>query len=124
MSKRLILSPNYKAERKKILDSIISYALENDEDARPILTFFRKEEKALQKRIALSPLSAGVDFPTPIKKGTSNSGKYIILYTCLPLESSTNDEIKQVNLTSILASATDEFNRLVDGFLQADVEDD
>jgi hypothetical protein len=123
MAKRLVLSPGYKADRKKILDSIISYALENDEDARPILTFFRKEEKALQQRIVLSPLSAGVDFPAPVKKATSNSGKYIVLYACLPPESSTNDEVKQVNLNSILASATDEFNRLVNGFLQADVED-
>jgi hypothetical protein len=122
MPVKLIPSPNYKNDRIKIMDSIVHYALQTGNDAVPILKFFRNEERDLQKRIQISPLSAGINCPKPTKKGTSNSGKYVILYTYLPPDASTNPEITQVNLDSILPTASYAFNKLMDGLIQADLD--
>jgi hypothetical protein len=120
MSVRLILSPNYKIDRAKILDDIVEYALRSGNDAIPVLKFFRKEELNLQTRIKNSPLSAGIDFPRPVKKGTGQSGNYVILYTYIPTDSLTNHDVIQVNLDSIMATATNVFNKMVSGLNQSD----
>lgn len=120
MTVKLVPSTNYLNDRAKIMEDIIEYALTNEEDALPILKFFRSEEKALQRRIKNSPLSAGIDFPHPVKKGTSHSGKYVILYTYLPVFSSTNSNIKQVNLDSIYLAESSDFNNLYKKLVRAD----
>ncbi len=122
MAIKLIASPCYKKDRAKIMDNIIHYCLGTGDDAVARLTFFRKEERDLKKRIKNSPLSAGIDFPKPIKKGTSSSGNYVILYTYLPSDASTNPEVIQVNLDSILPASSYAFNKLMDGFIQANVD--
>ena len=123
MSVRLIPSSNYKKDRKKILEDIVEYALRSGNDAMPVLRFFRKEEQNLQTRIQNSPLSAGIDFPGPVKKGTGQSGNYVILYTYLPPEAPTNQDVSQVNLDSIISTATNAFNKMVSDFNQTDFND-
>jgi hypothetical protein len=120
MSVRLIPSSNYKNDRSKIMEDIVEYALRSGNDAIPVLKFFRKEELNLQIRIKNSPLSAGVDFPRPVKKGTVQSGNYVILYTYLPPDALTNQDVTQVNLDSIIPTATNTFNKIVSGFNQSD----
>ena len=123
MAIRLIPSPNYKNDRAKIMNAIVQHCLRSGDDARVLLSFFRREERDLKRRIKSGPLSAGIDFPKPTKKGTSNSGQYVILYTYLPPDASTNPEITQVNLDSILPTASYTFNQLVDGLIQADLDE-
>ena len=123
MEIKLILSQQYKEARARIMEEIVDWAVNTDSDAIPILAHFRQEERNLKIRIKLSPLSAGIDFPKPVKKSTSHSGKYVILYTYLPPDSQTNPEIKQVNLDDILPTATYEFGKLVDGLKQADLDE-
>jgi hypothetical protein len=113
MSVALVPSINYQNDQRKIMDDIIEHALTTEDDAIPILKFFRKEEKDLQKRIKNSPLSAGVDFPRPLKKAVSSSGKYIILYTFIPVDSETNAEVTRVNLDAIMPAASDKYNDTV-----------
>jgi hypothetical protein len=92
------------------MDDIIEFALKTDEDAEPLLKFFRREEKDLQRRIISGPLNAGIDFPWPVKKAVSASGKYIILYTYIPIDSATNSEVTRVNLDSIMPAASGKYN--------------
>jgi hypothetical protein len=113
MSVVLVPSINYLSDQRKIMDYIIDHALKTEDDAIPMLKFFRKEEKDLQKRIKNSPLSAGIDFPRPVKKAVSSSGKYIILYTYIPIESETNAEVTRVNLDTIIPAASDKYNDIV-----------
>ena len=113
-------SPNYKNDREKIMDSINEYALHTGENAVPVLKFFRREERSLQRRIKDSPLSAGIDFPRPVKKGTGQSGNYIILYTYYPSDAPSNQDVVQVNLDSIMPTASNVFNKIVAGLNQAD----
>lgn len=87
-------------------------------------TFFRKEERDLLKRIKNGPLSAGVDFPRPVKKATAHSGNYVILYTYIPTEASMNHEVTQVNLDSILPTASGRFNLLVTDLVLADLDNE
>lgn len=84
MPVKLISSPNYNNERTRIMGCVVGRSVKTGDDAIPVLKFFRKEERELQKRIKASLLSAGVDFPRPVKKGTSGSGNYVILYTHPP----------------------------------------
>ncbi len=109
----LVASLNYLNDQQKIMDDIIEFALKADEDAEPLLKFFRREEKNLQKRIMSGPLNAGIDFPRPVKKAVSTSGKYIILYTYIPIDSATNSEVTRVNLDSIMPAASDKYNDMV-----------
>jgi hypothetical protein len=109
----LFASLNYLNDQQKIMDDIIEFALEAEEDAEPLLKFFRREEKDLQKRIMSGPLNAGIDFPRPVKKAVSTSGKYIILYTYIPIDSATNSEVTRVNLDSIMPAASDKYNDMV-----------
>jgi hypothetical protein len=109
----LFASLNYLNDQQKIMDDIIEFALEAEEDAEPLLKFFRREEKDLQKRIMSGPLNAGIDFPRPVKKAVSTSGKYIILYTYIPIDSATNSEVTRVNLDSIMPAASDKYNYMV-----------
>ena len=109
----LFASLNYLNDQQKIMDDIIEFALEAEEDAEPLLKFFRREEKDLQKRIMSGPLNAGIDFPRPVKKAVSTSGKYIILYTYIPLDSATNSEVTRVNLDSIMLAASGKYNNKV-----------
>jgi hypothetical protein len=120
MSVRLIPSFNYKNDRKKILEDILEYALRSGNDAIPVLRFFRNEELNLQTRIKNSPLSAGIDFPKPVKKGTGQSGNYVILYTYLPPDALSNQDVNQVNLDSIMPTASNAFNEIVNGLNQSD----
>lgn len=78
------------------------------------------EERDLLRRIKNSPLSAGVDFPKPAKKATTHSGNYVILYTFIPGDASTNHEVTRVNLDSVLPAASGRFNELVADLVQAD----
>ena len=123
MPVRLIPSQSYNNDRAKILDGIIDHALRTGDNAIPVLSFFRQEERELLKRIKNSPLSAGIDFPKPIKKGTTRSGNYVILYTYIPVSSSKNLEVTQVNLDSILPTASARFNQLVTDLEQADLDE-
>jgi hypothetical protein len=123
MPVRLIPSQNYINDRTKILDGIIDHALRTGSNAVPVLQFFRKEERDLQRRIKDGPLNAGIDFPKPIKKGTTHSGNYIILYTYIPANSSRNPEVTQVNLDSILPTASGQFNQLVADLVQFDFDE-
>ena len=109
----LFASLNYLNDQQKIMDDIIEFALEAEEDAEPLLKFFRREEKDLQKRIMSGPLNAGIDFPRPVKKAVSISGKYIILYTFIPIDSATNSEVTRVNLDSIMPAASGKYNNKV-----------
>jgi hypothetical protein len=109
----LFASLNYLNDQQKIMDDIIEFALEAEEDAEPLLKFFRREEKDLQKRIMSGPLNAGIDFPRPVKKAVSTSGKYIILYTYIPIDSATNSEVTRVNLDTIMPAASDKYNEMV-----------
>jgi len=109
----LVASLNYLNDQQKIMDDIIEFALKADEDAEPLLKFFRREEKNLQKRIMSGPLNAGIDFPRPVKKAVSTSGRYIILYTYIPIDSETNSEVTRVNLDSIMPAASDKYNDMV-----------
>jgi hypothetical protein len=110
MVSALVASLNYLNDQQKIMNDIIEYALKTEEDAEPLLKFFRREEKDLQKRIISGPLNAGIDFPRPVKKAVSASGKYIILYTYIPLDSATNSEVIRVNLDSIMPAASGKYN--------------
>ncbi len=74
MASILVPSLNYQNDQRKVMDDIIEYALKSKEDAEPLLKFFRREEKDLQKRIISGPLNAGIDFPWPVKKAVSFSG--------------------------------------------------
>jgi len=109
----LVATLNYLKDQQKIMDDIIEFALKTEEDAEPLLKFFRREEKDLQKRIMNGPLNAGIDFPRPVKKAVSTSGKYIILYTYIPLDSATNSEVTRVNLDSIMLAASGKYNNKV-----------
>jgi hypothetical protein len=109
----LVATLNYLKYQQKIMDDIIEFALKTEEDAEPLLKFFRREEKDLQKRIMNGPLNAGIDFPRPVKKAVSTSGKYIILYTYIPLDSATNSEVTRVNLDSIMLAASGKYNNKV-----------
>lgn len=120
---KLIESSGYKEDRRRIMDSTYRYVTGLGDNPKAALSFFRTEEKDLQKRIKTSPLSAGVDFPKPTKKGTTGSGKYVILYTCLPPNAATNPAVTQVNLDSIIPTTSYKFN-LLDGLIQADLEED
>jgi|GEM_PF-7134287 len=122
MAVKLIPSQGYIHDRAKILDSVIDHSLRTDSDAVPILRFFRYEERELHRKIKLSPLSAGINFPRPVKKATSRSGSYAVLYTCLPVDASTNTSVTRVNLDSILPTETETFNNLVLEFEQADFD--
>lgn len=122
MTVRLISSPQYQKEKSYIVDSIYEFALGKGENVELLLRYFQKDERDLLKRIKAGPLRAGVDFPYPVKKGTTASGKYIVLYTCLPPEASTNSEVTQVNLDSILATASLKFNELSQKLTQAEFE--
>ena len=110
MVSALVASLNYLNDQQKIMNDIIEYALKTEEDAEPLLKFFRREEKDLQKRIISGPLNAGIDFPRPVKKAVSASGKYIILYTYIPLDLATNSEVIRVNLDSIMPAASGKYN--------------
>ena len=44
------------------------------------------------------------------KKAVSTSGKYIILYTYIPIDSATNSEVTKVNLDSIMLAASEKYN--------------
>ena len=110
MVSALVASLNYLNDQQKIMNDIIEYALKAEEDAEPLLKFFRREEKDLQKRIISGPLNAGIDFPRPVKKAVSASGKYIILYTYIPLDSATNSEVIRVNLDSIMPADSGKYN--------------
>ncbi|HAZ13815.1 MAG: hypothetical protein A2X86_14530 [Bdellovibrionales bacterium GWA2_49_15] len=55
MPVKLIPSTNYNNDRAKIMDDIIEYALKTNESAIPILSFFRREERDLQRRIKDQP---------------------------------------------------------------------
>jgi hypothetical protein len=123
MPVRLIPSQNYNNDRAKILDGIIDHALRSGNNAVPVLHFFRKEERDLHRRIKNSPLSAGVDFPKPVKKATTYSGNYVILYTFIPAEASTNAGVTRVNLDSILPTASGLFNQLVTDLVQVDFDE-
>jgi hypothetical protein len=123
MPLRLIPCQNYNNDRAKILDGIIDHALRTGSNAVPILQFFRQKERNLQRRIANSPLSAGVDFPRPVKKATTHSGNYVILYTFIPADASTNPEVTRVNLNSILPTASGQFNQLVTDLVQVDLDE-
>ncbi|HAZ14217.1 MAG: hypothetical protein A2X86_22415 [Bdellovibrionales bacterium GWA2_49_15] len=123
MAVKLIPSTNYINDRAKIMDDIIKYALKTNDNAIPILSFFRREERDLQRRIKTSPLSAGVDFPRPAKKGTTRTGQYVILYTYLPPDAPTNQDVTRVNLDSIMPTASGTFNKLVTNLEQAKLEE-
>lgn len=123
MTVRLIPSSQYKMEKSDIVESIYDFALSKGEDAERLLRYFQKDERDLLRRIKAGPLRAGVDSPYPVKKGTTVSGKYVVLYTCLPPEASTNSEITRVNLNSILATASSKFNDLFQQLEQADLVD-
>ncbi len=123
MSLRLIPSQNYNNDRAKILDGHVDYALRTGNNAIPVIQFFRQEERDLQRKIKNGALNAGVDFPKPAKKATTHSGNYVILYTFLPANASTNSEVTQVNLDSVLPTASGQFNLLVNDLVQVDFDE-
>lgn len=123
MTAKLIPSENYLNDRKYIMQGIVEYALESGEDASLILRFFRNEEKGLQSRIKKSPLSAGIDFPHPVKKGTSHSGQYVIIYSFIPLNAQENKQVEVVLLNSIIHTRSNILNDLYRGLESADLDD-
>lgn len=124
MTIKLIPSPTYNMEKKEIAKDIFDFAMRRGENAEQMLRYFKKDERDLLKRIKAGPLRAGVDFPKPVKKGTTESGKYVVLYTCLPPEASTNSDVTRVNLDSILVTASSKFNELFQQLEQADFKDE
>ena len=122
MDIELFISPQYRQEREEIMQNLLDWALDTEDDPEPLLAHFIEEEKDLKKKIQKMPLSAGVDFPWPVKKATSRSGKYVILFTCLPPNAAVNSEIKQVNLDTIMPTAKDNFNELVEDLKKSDFD--
>ena len=76
-----------------------------------------------REELKISPLSARVDFPRPAKKGTTRTGQYVILYTYLPPDAPTNQDVTRVNLDSIMPTASGAFNKFVTNMEQAEFEE-
>lgn len=122
MPVKLIPSPAYNDELNEIMRGIVDHALKTGDDAKPILKFFRKEERGMHKKIKNGPLNAGTDSPKPVKRAVSHSGNYAILYTYIPPSAQVNNQITQVNLDSIMSTATNVYGKLVSGFDSADAD--
>lgn len=122
MAVKLIPSPAYNDDLRDIMEGIVEHALKTGNDATPILKFFRSEEKGMHKKIKNGPLNAGTDSPKPVKRAVSHSGNYAILYTYIPPSAQVNNQITQVNLDSIMSTATNAYGKLVSGFDSADAD--
>src|SRR5690606_22252158 len=122
MPVKLIPSTAYNDELKEIMEGIVEYALATGNDAKPILKFFRKEEKGMHKKIKIGPLNAGTDSTKPVKRAVSQSGSYAILYTFIPPSAQVNNQITQVNLDSIMSTASNTYSKIVSGFDSADAD--
>jgi hypothetical protein len=119
---RLKLSPNYILEKTKIREDLVKQSTSNS-DAKSLLSYFHNDEKGLKLKIKGGPLYAGEPFVLPVRRGVTNSGKYAIFFTPLPVEAKENVDINLVNLDSIVPAEPDAYNNIILNFKQADYKD-
>ena len=119
---RLKLSPNYILEKTKIREDLVRQSTSNS-DAKSLLSYFYNDEKGLKSKIKDGPLYAGEPFFLPVRRGVTNSGKYAIFFTSVPVEAKKNEEVKIVNLDSIVRTESDAYNKIILDFKQADLEE-
>lgn len=113
LAAKLIVSEQYKEDRLKIMDSILFWALENDEDAELYLRYFRNDEKRLHKLISDRPLLAGINLPHPTKKAVTTSGKYAVFYSTQPLNAKANTSVDTIIFHQIISTRTKQYNKTI-----------